>query len=179
MSEASAAVARFDFTSGAQRGTHLILYGNCLVHRGDAHVETMPLAAMAAVRVAFERDQRKLGWAVSLFVVALLLFVVSGPLAAFGSSAAGEMTAAGGQGVARALYLTFKFLEALGNFMPVAGFAALVAGIGLGALAWFGSTILTLDLAGAERRYAVRGHDTKLLDFADAVAEKLMTLKRA
>jgi hypothetical protein len=179
VSEASAAVARYDFTNGAQRGTHLILYGNCIVHRGDASVETVPLAAVAAVRVAFERDQRKMGWAGALFVAALILFAVSGPLAAFGSSAAGEMTAAGGQGVARALYALFKALEGLANILPVAGFAALIGGIGLGALGWFGATMLVLDLAGAERVYAVRGHDTKFLDFSDALAERLMSLKRS
>jgi len=178
MSEAGAAIARFDFTNGRWRGTHVILYANCVVHRGDAHLETVPLAAVAAMRVAFERDQRKLGWAGAMFIIALLLFAVSGPLAGFAGGAAAEMASAGGQGVARALQALFKVLEAIGNLLPMAGFATLAGGVALGALGWLGSTTLTLDLAGAERDYPVRGHDRKLLDFSEAVAEKLMSLKR-
>jgi hypothetical protein len=178
VSEAGAAVARFDFPSGAWRGTHLILYANCVVHRGDAHLETVPLAAVAAMRVAFERDQRKLGWAGGLFFAALLLFAISGPLSGFASTAAAEMAASGGQGVARALQALFKVLEGIANLLPLAGFATLGGGIALGALGWLGTTTLTLDLAGAERAYPVRGHDRMLLDFSEALAEKLMSLKR-
>ena len=178
MSESAAAVARFDFASGPWRGTHLILYGNCVVHRGDAHLETVPLGAVAAMRVAFERDQRKLGWAAGLLVIALALFAISGPLSGFASSAGTEMAAAGGQGVARALQALFKVLEGIANLLPLGGFAALGGGIALGALGWLGSTTLTLDLAGAERAYPVRGHDRKLLDFSEALAERLMSLKR-
>lgn len=178
MSEAGAAVARFDFANGNWRGTHLILYANCVVHRGEAHLETVPLAAVAAMRVAFVRDQRKIGGAAALFLVGLVLFAISGPLSGFASGAAAEMASAGGQGVARALQALFKVLEAIANLLPVGGFAALVAGIGLGALGWLGSTTLTLDLAGAERAYPVRGHDSKLIDFSEALAEKLMSLKR-
>jgi hypothetical protein len=178
MSEAGAAVARFDFASGAWRGTHLILYANCVVHKGDAHLETVPLAAVAAMRVAFARDQRKLGWAAALVFAALLLFSVSGPISGFASSAASEMAAAGGQGVARALQALFRVLEGIANLLPLAGFAALAGGIATGALGWLGGTTLTLDLAGAERAYPVRGHDRKLLDFSEALAERLMSLKR-
>jgi hypothetical protein len=178
MSEAGAAVARFDFANGTWRGTHLILYANCVVHRGDAHLETVPLAAVAAMRVAFQRDERKLRWSGALMVVALLLFAMSGPLAGFASGASSEMAAAGGQGVARALQAMFKALETVGNLLPLVGFGSLAGAIALGALGWLGMTTLTLDLAGAERAYPVRGHDRKLLDFSEALAEKLMSLKR-
>ncbi|HYG54586.1 MAG TPA: hypothetical protein VD965_04760 [Burkholderiales bacterium] len=178
MSEPGAAIARFDFTNGGTRGTHLILYANCVVHRGEGHAETVPLAAVAAARVAFERDTRKLGWAGGLFVAALVLFALSGPLAAFASGAAAEMASTNGQGVARALQAMFRLLEAIANFLPVAGFAGLVGAVAVGALGWLGTTTLKLDLAGAERAYAVRGHDTKLVDFAEALAEKLILVKR-
>jgi hypothetical protein len=178
MSEAGAALARLDFAHGALRGTHLVLYVNCLVHRGEEQVETLPLAGVAAMRVAFERDRRKLGWAGGLFVAALVLFVLSGPVSSLAGAAATEIAASGGQGVARVLHAVFRFLEALGNALPVAGFACLLGGIALGALGWLGTTTLTLHLSGTERAYAVRGHDTKLLDFSEALAEKLMSLKR-
>jgi len=59
VSQAGAPIARFDFAGGALRGTHLTLYPNCIVHRGDAQLETVPLAAIASARVGFERDARR------------------------------------------------------------------------------------------------------------------------
>ena len=60
--EASPALTRFDFTAGLLRGTHFTLYATCLVHRGEQLLESFPLAAIASLRVAYERDPRKLGW---------------------------------------------------------------------------------------------------------------------
>ena len=80
-SDAGPAITRYDFTSGALRGTHFTLYATCLTHRGDNHLETLPLAAIASLRVAYERNARRIGWGVALLVVALILFAVSGPIA--------------------------------------------------------------------------------------------------
>ena len=44
-----AALTRFDFTSGLQRGSHLLLYPRSLVHRSDAYLETVPLARVTAL----------------------------------------------------------------------------------------------------------------------------------
>ncbi len=99
MSDPGAAITRFDFDSGPVRGTSITLYANCVVHRSDFGLETLPLSALASVRVAFERDLRRIGWGAALVVVALLMLVVSGPLAAISGSAAGEVTA-GATGVA-------------------------------------------------------------------------------
>jgi hypothetical protein len=35
-----------------------------------------------------------------------------------------------------------------------------------------------LDLAGSQREYPVRGRNSGLLDFSEAVCERLMSLKR-
>jgi hypothetical protein len=43
---------------------------------------------------------------------------------------------------------------------------------------WQGATLLTLGLSGFERVYASRGRDALLLDFAEAVSERLMVLER-
>jgi len=102
MSDPSGALTRFDFDNGPTRGTNITLYASCLVHRSDFHLETLPLAALASVRVAFERDPRWIGWGVALIVVGLLMLAVSGPLAAISGSAAGEV-AAGATGVAISL----------------------------------------------------------------------------
>ena len=49
-------------------GTHLTLYANRMeLHGGDA-MEIVPLAHLASVRVAFERDPSKLHWAIGLLV---------------------------------------------------------------------------------------------------------------
>jgi hypothetical protein len=176
--DAGPAITRYDFTSGSLRGTHFTLYANCLIHRGDTHLETMPLAGIASLRVAYERDARKLGWGVSLVLIALIVFAISGPLAELAGAAAAEMAAAGGNAVARALYGLFRFLWSAANALPFIAFAAALGGIALAVLGWVGSTTLVLDLAGSERLYPVRGRNPGLLDFSEAVCERLMSLKR-
>jgi hypothetical protein len=52
-----------------------------------------------------------------------------------------------------------------------------IGGAALGALGWMGSTTLMISLPGAERAYTVRGRDTLLLDFAEALSERLMLIK--
>jgi hypothetical protein len=178
MSETGPALTRYTFTGGVLRGTHLTLYPTCLVHRSDNHLETLPLAGMTAVRVAFERDTRKLGWGIALVVVALILLAIAGPLSSFASSAANDMASAGAQGVPRALYSFFRLLEALGSLLPVMALACVIGGGALCALGWIGGTMLLVSLPGSERAYPARGRDTMLLDFAEALSEKLMVLRR-
>jgi len=177
MSEAGAAITRFDFKSGLERGSSMTLYTNCLVHRSDFHLETLPLAALASVRVAFERNLRWMVWGGVLLCVALVLLAVSAPLASLAESAAGEV-AANATGVAAALATFFRVLEAIARTLP--GLAALLAlgGGALGALGWLGGTFLTVTFAGGERVYTVRGRNTRLLDFAEAISQRLMLLRR-
>jgi hypothetical protein len=174
----SPAITRFDFTTGALRGSYFTLFATCLVHRGEHHSETLPLAGIAALRVAYERDPRKLGWGVSLVIIALLVFAISGPLASLAAGAAAEMAAAGGQGVAKALHGLFSFFGALARLLPLVAFGCAAGGIALAVLGWMGSTTLVVDLAGSQRVYPVRGRDPALLDFSEAVAERLVSLKR-
>jgi hypothetical protein len=176
--DAGPPITRYDFTSGALRGTHFTLYANCLIHRSDNHLETLPLGGIASLRVAYEHDARKLGWGVSLVIVALILFAISGPLAELAGAAAAEMAAAGGHGVARALYGLFRFLWSVANALPFLAFVAALGGIALAVLGWLGSTTLVLDLSGSERVYPVRGRNPGLLDFSEAICERLMSLKR-
>jgi hypothetical protein len=176
MNETGPALTRFAFASGMLRGTHLTLYPTCLVHRSDTHLETLPIAAMTAVSVAFRRDARKLRWGIMLIVIALLLLAVSGPLDRFAADAATDM-AKSEQGVGKALYGFFRFLTALASSLPVAALACVIGGGALCALGWIGSTTLLVSLPGAERGYLVRGRNTLLLDFAEALSERLMLRK--
>jgi hypothetical protein len=178
MSDAGPAITRYAFPSGELRGTHLTLYPTCLVHRGDAHLETIPLAGMAAVRVAFERNMRHVGWGIALGVVALVLLAIAGPLGSFSAGAANEMASASSQGVPRALYGFFRIVEAVASALPVVALICVIAGSALGALGWRGTTSLMVSLPGSERTYEARGRDTMLLDFAEALAERLMLMRR-
>jgi hypothetical protein len=172
VSEAGAAVARYDFSSGAMRGSHLTLYATCLVHRGDFHLETLPLASFASVRVAFERDTRRIGWGIAWIVVALVFFVASAPLVGVSLALAGEV-ASGTTGLAVALQTFLRFLEAVARALPFIAALAALGGGALIALGWLGTTTLTLAFAGGSREYPVRGRDTTLLDFAEALSERV------
>jgi hypothetical protein len=177
MSEAGAAIARFDFDQGLLRGSSMTLYATCLVHRSDFHIETLPLAALSSVRVAFERNQRRIGWGAALMVIALIMLALSGPLMALSGSAAGEVTSSA-TGVAGALYGFFRVIESVARALPVAAALVALSGAALAALGWLGGTSLTLTFAGGERIYPVRGRNTRLLDFTEAVAERLMQPRR-
>ena len=175
--DAQTPLLRFDFRNGLERGSQLMLYPRYLIHRSDSHVETVPFARITALRVAFERDPRRIGWGVALVIVALLLLAIASPIGSLAHGAAQEMMASA-QGVARALYSLFRFIEGVAAVLPAIALGAALAGAALGVLGWLGSTRLTLVLGGAERAYAVRGRDTLLLDFAEMAAERLMASAR-
>jgi len=177
MSEAGAAITRFDFSSGLERGSSMTLYANCLVHRSDFFLETLPLASLASVRVAFERNARWMVWGGVLLFVALVLLGVWGPIAALAGTAAGEV-AVNATGVASALATFFRILEAFARALPWLAVLLILGAVGLGTLGWLGGTFLTITFAGGERRYTVRGRNTRLLDFAEAIAQRLMLLRR-
>jgi hypothetical protein len=177
VSEAGAPLTRFDFASGLQRGSHLSLHEHCLVHRGDSHLETVPLAAIASVRVEFERDPHKLGWGVTLFVLALVLFILSGPLSGLAAAAAEELSS-GTQGVAKALHGMFRALEVLAGALPVVAVAVVLGGAALCVLGWLGSTTFAITIPGYERTFAVRGRNAQLLDFTEAVCERVTALQK-
>ena len=175
--ESQLALTRFDFTTGANRGSQLMLYPRCLVHRSASQLETVPLSRVTAIKVSFKRDARRVGWGIACVLTALLLLAVSSSLGSFAHGAAQEMTASG-QGVARALYSLFRFIEVVAAVLPAIALAGAIGGAMLTVLGWRGATTLTLTLGGAERAYSVRGRDPRLLDFAEMAAERLMTAAR-
>jgi len=175
--ESQLALTRFDFRSGAYRGSQLMLYPRCLVHRSDSQLETVPLSRVTAIKVSFKRDASKLAWGIACVVAALFLLALSAPLGSVAHDAAQEM-AANAQGVARALYSLLRFTELVAAVLPAVALAGAIGGAMLAVLGWRGSTTLTLSLGGAERAYRVRGRDTLLLDFAELAAERLMAAAR-
>ena len=171
-------LAEFEFSSGAQRGSRLTLYANRLLHHGGDSMETVPLAQLASVRVAFERDPRKLNWAIGLLVVALLLVAVSGPMhGGVTALAAGIKEHSGRESLDSLLLASFSVLGGIARSLPM--LAAMLAAIAaaLAALFWMGLTTLNLSFAATERFYAVRGRNPLLIQFAELVATQLASRK--
>jgi len=171
-------LAEFEFHSGAQRGSRLTLYANRLVHQGGDSMEAVPLAQLAAVRVAFGREQHQLNWAIVLLVIALILALVSGPLQNGAASlAAGIKEHAGRESLDGVLLASFSALGALARLL--APLAAVLTAIAVALLVFFmlGQTILTLSFAAVERAYAVRGRNRFLFEFAETLAEQLAARK--
>lgn len=164
-------IASYEFSAGSLRGTQLSLYGTRLLHHGVGQMDSMALGAIAAVRVGYERDVRRMGWGVVLALLALLLFAVGGPL----SGAAAEMAAevSGDHSVARSLRGSLLVLGAMASLLPAAGVACLLGGGALAAFGWIGTTTLVLSLPAADRAYAVRGQNRMLVDFAELLAERV------
>jgi hypothetical protein len=177
MSEGGAAIARFGFTRGLRRGSHLTLYANCIVHRSEDELETIPLATLASVRVAFIHDPNRVVWGAVAIIVAAVLFGIASPLAAVADVAATDV-AANASGVGAALHGLFRFVGAAARILPFLAVVCALGGIALAALGWLGTTVLSLAFAGGERTYPVFGRSTPLIDFAEAISQKLMQLKR-
>lgn len=168
--------AQYDFRSGPLRGSSLTLNDATLMHRGRSRLETVPLQAISAVRIAFERDLGTIGWAIVLLIVAYGVSAVSGPLAGLADSLATGVRgdgAASVQDIASIMIATFRGLGTAARMLP--GFAKLIGAIGvvLLAVALWGRTTLTVTLAAVERNYAVRGRNRRLFDFAEVLCERI------
>ena len=167
---------RFDFRSGPLFGSSLTLDETTLMHRGGSRLETVPLQAISAVRIAFERDARKIGWAIALLLVAWALSAAATPLAGLAESLATGVRgdgAASVQDIASIMIATFRGLSAAARMLPTFGNLLAAVGIVLLAIGLWGRTTLTLTLAAVERHYPVWGRNRRLFDFAEAISERL------
>ena len=169
-----APIAGYDVASGALRGSRLSLYSNRLVlHGGDA-TETIPLAQLASVRVAFERDARKLYWAIALCVLALALALISAPLQSWMADLYAKVAASAGRESLEAVLLAvFAALGHLARLMFPLALLMAAGAIALVVLFWIGQTTLTLAFAATERMCSVRGRNRQLEDFAELLGEHL------
>jgi len=167
-------LAEFEIGSGAQRGSRLTLYANRLLHHGDDSMEVVPLAQLAAVRVAFARDPAKLNWAIGLLVLALICAVISGPLQGWLSGAAARIgEPARRESLDAVLLGVFGAMGALASLLPALAAALAAAAAALLTFFWLGVTVLTLAFAATERSYEARGRNRHLIEFAQTVAEQL------
>jgi len=171
---ADAPLADFEIRSGAQRGSRLTLFPNRLVHQAAGALETVPLAHLASVRVAFERDARKLNWAIALALVALGCAVVAPPLQHWFGALGARLGAQGRSESLDALVASiFASLQALAGLLPWLAALLGATAAGLGAFFALGSTSLTLAFAATERRFEVRGRNGFLHEFAETVSDQL------
>ena len=168
------ALAEYQVAGGEQRGLRLTLYGNRMELQGGDAIETVPLAHLASVRVAFEREQRKLTWAIALLVAALLFAAISAPLQRLMADLIAKVGASGGrESLESVLIAAFTAFGSLAQLLaPIAG--VLVAGaVALLVFFWLGQTTLTLAFAATERSCTVRGRDRGLVEFAERVGVQL------
>ncbi|HEX2651889.1 MAG TPA: hypothetical protein VHN19_18340 [Burkholderiales bacterium] len=164
----SAPLAEFDLRGGAR----LRLYGNRLVHEGSgALVEIIPYAHLASVRVAFERDGRKLNWAIGLAIVAAVLFALSSPMQGWFTSLAGRMTDQ--SSLEAAMFSVFSALAALARILPAVATVLGLFAVGLAVLFVLGRTTLTLAFAATERAFGTFGRNRRLIEFAEILGERL------
>ena len=159
-------------------GMRLTLFANRLVLQGADAMESVPLAHLASVRVAFERDLRKLNWAVALLVAAAALASISTPLQRWIAGAVAKFgDPARPESLDSVLHGVFNALGALASLLPATA-AALVAGaVALLVFFWLGRTTLTLAFAATQRACQSRGRDGHLFEFAEALSERLAARK--
>lgn len=172
---------RDDLLAEAQVGGGLLsLYQGRLVHRGDAVTETIPLAQLASVRIAFEREAGKFGGAIALGVVAALLLLVATPLRAWLATLAGKAAEPGTrESLDSVLHSVFSALAGVAGALPWIATALLIAGAALAALWAYGRTTLTLSFAATERVLSLRGRQAALIEFAESLAARLSELTQA
>jgi len=166
-------LTEFDFGAGAR----LALHTNRLVLHGADAMEAVPLAHLASVRVAFERDPRKLNWAVGLLVFALLLAAASAPLQSMATAlASGIREHAGRESLDAVLVTSASALLAFARMFSPLAWAMTAIAAALLVFFWLGVTTLTLSFAATERMFPMRGRNPLLVQFAEAVAEQLAAL---
>lgn len=160
--------AEFDLGGGAR----LKLYSNRLVHEaGLALVEIIPYAHLASVRVAFERDPRKLNWAIGLGVLAAGLGALAGPLGRWFGGLAAKMGE--GSPLESVLLTVFHALVALARMLPAIALALGVIALALAAFFVIGRTTFTLAFAATERAFSKLGRNRRLIEFAEILGGHL------
>jgi hypothetical protein len=162
---------------GASR---LTLYGGRLVHNGAGATEIIPLAQLASVRIAFEREAGKLASALVLGAAALLLLAIARPLQGWLRGAAATVSGSGRrESLDALLHSVFEALAGVADALPAAGAALFALAAAALFLWWYGRTTLTLSFAATERAISVRGRSAALMEFAETLGERLSELTRA
>jgi ABC-type amino acid transport system permease subunit len=155
-------LAEFELRGGGR----LRLYSNRLVHKGrGALVEIMPYAHLASVRVAYERDRRKLQWAIGLLIAAFVLSALSGPMQGWFTMLANW--GSGDSAHSEVLAAVFNALIAFARFLPRIALVLGLIAIGLSVSFAIGRTTFTLHFAATQRAFGTLGRNRRLIEFAE------------
>jgi len=161
--------AEFDLGHGAR----LKLYSDGLVHEGGlATVEILPYAHLASVRVAFERDMRKLKWAIGLGVAAAVLAALSGPMQNVISKLIAH-AAGGGSQFEPVLIATLNAVGAFARLLPTIALVLGAIGIAFAVVFGVGRTNFTLAFAATERSFSKLGRNRQLIEFVEILGARL------
>ena len=162
--------AEFDLGGGER----LRLHSNRLVHDGPGTLEIFPYTHLASVRVAFERDARKLNWAIGVGLAALVLALLASPMQGWFAGLA-KVVAAGShrESLEAVLIATFNALGALARLFPTIAATLAMIAVALAALFVLGRTTLTLAFAATERAFTKFGRNRPLIEFAEILGDRL------
>jgi hypothetical protein len=165
-----AALATYEFRRGELAGSHLSLFGACLVHRGADGFETIHLDRISALRVAFERDASRIAWGGALFFIAFLLIAAFLPMRMLVGSMAAEVTA---QAQGTFLPAAIRALDFCVGLLPFASLGLAAWGITWLVLGWIGETVLRVAAGPGDKVFAMRGRDPLLYEFAESVSAQI------
>jgi hypothetical protein len=164
------ALATYEFRRGELAGSHLSLFGACLVHRGADGFETIHLDRISALRVAFERDASRIAWGGALLFIAFLLIAAFLPMRMLVASMAAEVTA---QAQGTFLPAAIRALDFCVGLLPFASLGLGAWGITWLALGWIGETVLRVGAGPGDKVFAMRGRDPLLYEFAESVSAQI------
>ena len=165
-----APLATFEFHRGEFAGSHLSLFGACVVHRSADGFEAILLDRVAALGVAFERDTGRITWGCVLLIISAVLFACFWPLRMLVASMAGEVSA---QTQGAFLPAALRAFDLCVSLLPAASLAIAIWAIALLALGWIGETVMRIVVAPAERVFATRGSDRLLQEFGESVSAQV------
>lgn len=169
-------IATLEFRRGSLAGSHLSLFGACLVHRGGDAYESVPLDHIGSVGVAYERDGGRMAWGWSLLLIAAVLIAAFRPLSLLLGSMAGEVS---GQSPGAFLPVALNAVDLCVSLLPAASLAVAIWGVALLVLWWRGETVMRVVVAPVERVFAVRGRDPSLYEFGESVCAQIARRRRA
>jgi len=165
-----APLATFEFRRGDLAGSHLSLFGACMIHRGADSFETIHLDRIGALQVAFERNAGRIAWGGALFFVALLLVGAFMPMRMLVASMAGEVSP---QVAGTFLPVALRAVAFCVSLLPFASLALAAWGATWLVQGWIGETVVRVAVGPGERAFASRGRDPLLNEFAESVSAQI------
>ncbi len=165
-----ASLATLEFRRGDLAGSHLSLFGACLIHRGADSFETIHLDRIGALQVAFERNAGRIAWGGALVFSAVLLVWAYMPMRMVVAAMAGEVSP---QVAGTFLPVALRAVAFCVSLLPFASLALAAWGATWLVQGWIGETVIRVAVGSGERAFACRGRDPLLFEFAESVSAQI------